>query len=195
MSSPRPLVIVTGLGRCGLTMVTQMLRAAGLPCHGHWPDYEEPPQAPCDGWHGKVVKLLWEGDGALYPNAPVIWMDRDVGQQAASQVKLAATTGFMEGQDKQRIRAGFREGLRSDRQVAMRALHAHDVLTLRFENVLNAPLSTITRIQAFLRLDFGRPWAMVDAVSHVVKPRPPACAPDLSIELSMLSEVPEWARD
>lgn len=192
MSSPRPLVVVTGLGRCGLTMVTQMLRAAGLPCHGHWPDYEEP-QTPCDGWLGKVVKLVW--DGKRYPDAPVVWMDRDVGEQAASQVKFLAATAGLLFTDKRHVEAEFRKAMRRDRQAAMRALHGRSVLTLRFEDVLKAPLVTITRIQAFLGLDTGTPWDTIDAVKGVVRARPPECAPDLGIELSMLREVPEWARD
>jgi hypothetical protein len=36
-----PVIVVAGLGRCGTSLVMQMLAAAGLPCVGSFPDFED----------------------------------------------------------------------------------------------------------------------------------------------------------
>ena len=41
MSAP-PALLVAGLGRCGTSLMMQMLAAAGLPCVGEFPAYEVP---------------------------------------------------------------------------------------------------------------------------------------------------------
>src|SRR5690242_18079420 len=107
-------IIVSGLGRCGTSLVMQMLDAGGIPCHGPFPAYE-----PDDVGVGrdlakllaipKAFKMIDPHRDALFPSMQgvrVIWIDRDFEEQARSQVKMVETFGgFKVPRRRQTIRA------------------------------------------------------------------------------------------
>lgn len=112
------VVIVSGLGRCGSSLVMQMLAAAGLRCAGSFPSFEDmavapsldylcPPvkdrmkvdvdlatPGPSREWFDdyQAVKILGAHRVNLsrcYPlEACVIWIDRTSIEQAKSQLKV-----------------------------------------------------------------------------------------------------------
>ncbi len=108
-----PVILVCGFGRCGTSLVMQMLAAAGVDCAGRAPTYEEQiaPEHKNDAvyWYrtfaGRALKVLDPDRFRPPADIPylVIWLDRDEKQQAASQVKflqvvcgmkMAASTKF-----------------------------------------------------------------------------------------------------
>ena len=91
----KPAIIVAGLGRCGTSLMMQMLDAAGVPCLGAYPAYE--PSTVC--FENYPVEILTTGRAmkVLDPhriNLPVLtdhvvlWMDRAAKHQASSMAKL-----------------------------------------------------------------------------------------------------------
>lgn len=177
------LTVVAGLGRCGTSMVMQMLAAGGVRCVGQHPAYEvdEAAHAPLDyDWlrqcDGMAVKILdphrrW----TCYQPAQIIWLDRDAKQQARSQRKfLQAVTGLTP-----KVGA-LSAALRSDRKKCMRVIAPHHRLMISFEDVLRDPHGAAVRLTTvFPRLD-------VATAASVVRARSTTCAPDMSVEVSMM---------
>src|SRR5271163_1780808 len=93
--NPLPPVVVTGFGRCGSSLVMQMLHAAGFPVTGEYPSFE------CEEYHfggvappagaSKILNLDCEAP----PGGPYrwIWLDRNPAQQVKSQAKLLRELG------------------------------------------------------------------------------------------------------
>ena len=93
------IIMVAGLGRCGSSLVMQMLSAAGVPCIGTFPGFEvldhhrhraDDPHAWAAIAARKAVKVL---DPQLAPPPPgyayrTIILQRDHAQQADSMLKL-----------------------------------------------------------------------------------------------------------
>jgi len=179
---------VTGLGRCGTTMVMQMLDAGGVPVAGPPPSYEDRHLRPAYTdvqWlyrrEGHVLK--WTDPTATFVPAvhhgPIVWMDRDPEQQARSQLKLLSLGGHGPGFSRRERRAWV-ASVRADRTrgLAM-ARRRGDVKILRFEDVLRDPAGAADALarafDAFGHLDVHRAAAMVES-------RTPDCAPDLRKE-------------
>lgn len=184
------LLIVSGFGRCGTSLVMQMLAAGGITPTGQWPAFEDPVVIRLTpDWiaknKGKALKVL-DPHRFRIPAGPkyrVLWLDRDHKEQAKSLMKFLGATvgiGFSPRDHKELARA-----FKRDRPRALQALQsagAKDVLTLRFEDILSGPQGAAEAIAAFveMRLD-------VSAMARAVMPRGPECRPDLSMEV-MLSQ-------
>lgn len=81
-------VQVSGLARCGTSLMLQMLDAGGYPCWGTPPDYEPPNPPPWDERHVAYKLILPHHDSRNWKPDLVVWLERDIGEQAKSQVKL-----------------------------------------------------------------------------------------------------------
>jgi len=91
------ITVVCGFGRCGSSMLMQMLHHGGMRCAGKWPSFEikETVENSTGDWihqyEGAAVKFL---EPAFRPPKPgldyrIIWLDRDMKQQAKSWIKLS----------------------------------------------------------------------------------------------------------
>lgn len=149
------ITIVSGLGRCGSSLVMQMLSAGGMACIGEWPAFESQPHVATltsnpsllDGW---AIKVL---DPHRFPPAPgpnyrVIWIDRDFREQAKSTLKFLRSLG--QRTDREAI-PGMAKLLREDREKALDVI-CHltcDILMLRYEEIKRRPRDAAVRIAGF----------------------------------------------
>jgi hypothetical protein len=182
------ILFVAGLGRCGTTMVMQMLHAAGTPCAGTPPAFEDIPVSPSRVDHpwlalqrGRVVKWIDPTVTRIKGHkGGVIFLSRDPMEQAKSQAKLL---GVCLDRSARRGMANLiqRDTIRA-RRIVTAELGSHYVLLLRFEKVLAAPLAAACQIaRACDALDL--PFGDERAAAAVVLDRPAACAPDLAVEM------------
>lgn len=163
-------ILVAGNGRCGLTLMMQMLDASGFPVRGSFPGYEDDPIGSPLNYSGVAIKvvdpLLWK-----MPDVPwrCIHLTRNPGQQARSAIKfLRAMTGM-------RIPANyhaFAEGI--VRNVAQfRALlksKGVESLEVAFEQLLADPVAEFIRVAEWLQCDLD-----VAAAVRQVRNRKPEC--------------------
>lgn len=193
MSYPS-VIIVAGLGRCGSSLTMQMLCAAGVPCVGRYPAFEEPWSSPLSfcparfsSLSGHAVKIL---DPHLMPplSGPrvAIFLTRNPREQAASMLKLVAAAFDRVPVDR-RTRRAIEASIRRDAPLARRAVAGEDpfaTLDLTFEDLIRNPLQTATEIASFLRL-YGHDLDPIK-MAAAVRSRDPACGSDL-LELRLLS--------
>lgn len=192
----KTITIVSGFGRCGTSLVMQMLEAGGMPMTGIWPAFEAEESAGIlDGgsidraWlesvPGHAVKVLDPHRGSIPagPDYRVIWCHRDHQEQAKSQTKfLAVMVGIPYSRDTVRT---FARSYNKDLPAAMRVLRACNpkgVLELNFENILAYPAATAIDIANFCG------GMNAEAMAKAVRPRTPQCATGMAMELSLLQE-------
>jgi hypothetical protein len=189
-----PVILVSGFGRCGSSLVMQMLDAAGVGTTGEWPAFEDdrvlglPHRA---GWlnqqHGRAVKLL---DPHIYTPPPglpcrAIWLDRNPDEQSKSQAKfLRLVCGKGISRTKRR---GLQASYRADRPLCLDLLRslAGEPLVLSFEGILADPVAASFLIARHCRIP--DPVA-VAAMAQAVVPRDPNCLPGM-MELDFLRET------
>ena len=108
MEEPPFTLVVAGLGRCGTSLAMQLLDRAGYPCFGEYPSYETDETNPLCGIpadllqrnEGRAVKIIdphhaAEMCGISFNGCRVIYLTRDLTEQARSQIKMAAAfSGF-----------------------------------------------------------------------------------------------------
>lgn len=184
--TPPPTVIVAGLGRCGTSMVMQMLAAGGIATVGTFPDFEDMdtdrqrslnPAAWLARCEGRAVKVLDPQRvpppaGQLYRT---IWLTRDPEQQGRSQIKL------IDANPSRAMRRAMAQSIRRDEPRARRALAAADLsgramLQLTFEGILGDPFAAARAIVEHIGAEWfeeGAAWRMATAVM----PRGPHCLP------------------
>lgn len=192
----RPVVIVAGLGRCGSSMVMQMLAAGGIPCVGAAPAYEdERTNTRLDPtWYaslaGHAVKLLdpHRLHIPMEPKAVAIRLERRSVEQAASMVKFLRSLGYPIGTSS-RDRRRVIQSIENDTAKARAALIARGIprITLQFEEILARPREAANAIAALLQPHF--PGLDLDAMAAAVRQRPPHCMPDMDTEISLAKEA------
>lgn len=172
-------IIVSGFGRCGSSLVMQMLHAGGIRCTGDYPAFEN---AAAIAAPGVATKILDPHRNPLPPGASIIWLDRDRAEQAKSHAKFnRLLLGLIAGrEERRRIEASFSR----DRHRAMAAFSGRPMLRLQFEEVLRDPAAAAAQLAAFLGRAFDQ-----GAAAKQVLPRGPACAPDLAIELLLMGRA------
>lgn len=197
MNAPRPLIIVAGLGRCGSSLVMQMLATAGIRTAGSFPDFEEPAlnaprvdRATLAGLDDAAVKILDPHRcGPIFEglNAVVIWLDRDEREQAASMIKMAryAKTGELPPRASRRELRSMGAIIRRDRAKGAQVLRCLPMVTLRYEKLIQKPAETAAEMAGFLDLlgyevDAGRMAACVLKSSAT-------CSPDFRMEASLIA--------
>lgn len=185
-------LLVCGFGRCGSSMVMRMLHVGGMPvyCDHHTIEnsYELEETLEfglpyfCERSKGKAVKVL----DPLNTRIPegrykVIWLSRDITEQAKSQAKFLRTLCGVDA-DARLIQKGFKRDekptLRHLKQVS-----GGDILCLEFEKILASPNLTAHKLKDFI----GLTSLDTDKMAGVVLPRSPECQPGLDIEI-ILSE-------
>ena len=195
-----PVIVVAGLGRCGSSLVMQMLHAAGVVCVGDAPDFEDSVNTGGhvdDQWltmqAGRAVKILDPqrvGGGSPKTHRLVIWLDRNFDEQAKSHSKFLHHMAGMPlfNREQRRICA---TNLKRDRARALVKFEGQPVLLVPFETLVGHPLAAAESIVAHLRVDTLRFRAPLDpvAMAAVVLPRASDCALDLSIEESLVRKA------
>ena len=181
----RQTLIVAGLGRCGTSMLMQMLSRGEVPCVGEWPAFEpDESKAPTPGFiaasAGKALKILDPQRVGLPGDVRVIWLDRDHAQQAKSHAKfLHLLMGLHIGREERRRLAA---SMVRDTHAAMVLIGSRPLMRLRFEEVLASPRGTALLLGEFAQ----HPGFNVDAAAAAVHKRSPRCAEGLGMELSLI---------
>ncbi len=193
-----PTIIVAGLGRCGSSLVMQMLAAAGAPCVGTYPDFEDAVSVLLDPrdteaqrefyntCKGRAVKLL---DPHL--NQPPIGLDyrciflsRHPVEQAKSMLKLLGMA------NNRKARKAMEQSVRTDTgraRLAMTKIGDGRYLNITFENLIHDPEGTARVIADWVRTYRGQPLD-VAAMARCVRRRPATCLPHM-LELELLAHV------
>ena len=190
-------LLVCGLGRCGTSLIMQMLHAGGFPTTGEWPGFEDTTSTAemsirarfFRGNQGKAIKVLDphlnQPPGGLEYRA--IWLDRDPAAQARSVVKFAEAMSPGVVLANRAHARGMEASLRRDRTPAMLAVSrlTSEILFLNFETILARPLLVAQQIEAF------NP-ALMDTrkMARQVRARHPDCLPYF-LETILLAEGPE----
>lgn len=191
----KPCIVVAGMGRCGTSLMMQMLAAGGVPCTGEWPAFESD-LAMAGRFDAKAFDAL--GDCAVklvdpaplkpgrLPNHVVIWLDRSVPQQARSQIKFLRWNG-QRVEESRRTRLAFESGLRRERlgnRLSLGVPGRTYSITASFEMLINYPRRTAREIALFLS---AHGWTVdADAMARQVVRRQPDCYPGM-MELELLA--------
>ncbi len=196
-----PVYLICGFGRCGSSLVMQMLHAGGVHCVGDWPDFEAPGigmvaamlrQPPTTALSGAAVKIL-DATAQVDFDLPkrlggyrALWLDRNPDQQARSACKFMAATAILPPGNRQHqraLRVQLAKSYKDDRAMCITRLHrvcGQAPLILSFENILRDPARTASRLATWT----GRPLDERRMTQQVV-PRTPNCLPGL-LELTQL---------
>lgn len=192
-----PTILVCGFGRCGSSLMMQMLAAGGVPTTGKWPDYEDGHAGVIGGsidaaWlesvRGHAIKVL-DPHRVSIPRGDygAIWLDRDPMEQARSQAKfLSLMAGIPSNRHTTRALAA---SYATDKPKALRSLRdaGAGILHMTFEDLLDPCRlrDAVTALAAFLghRRDLDEV-----AMLRAVRPRGPRCAPGLDMELALMRE-------
>lgn len=191
----RPLILVAGMGRCGTSLMMQMLAAGGVDCIGKFPDYEHAnmtvsglDQAWLNSLLDCAVKTIDPATVGLRrpSNSVVIWLDRDADEQARSQLKFLRAAGMPVRISRINVRSQA-SGIRRDRTRQRKPMRPDygAMLDLRFETLVTASEWSASRVAGFLEphgytLD-------VEAMRLQVRERPPTCLPNMLEEELVLS--------
>jgi hypothetical protein len=194
-------IFVAGLGRCGSSLVMQMLAAAGVPCLGQFPAFEpeEVNEAHRDpiallGMASRAMKILDpHRDGDSWPNpfiAKVIWLDREFRQQAKSQVKFLREVSGIDADSRAWRR--IEKSLIRERLVCglWLARCEPEPLVLSFEEILSDPDSCASRICSFLGVIKDNAICMAESVIR----RNSRCRSDMSLEMALIQAQEVAAR-
>lgn len=175
-------IVVSGFGRCGSSLVMQMLAAGGVMCLGRYPAYEDRAMVK----PGQAVKILDPHSTLpqpypIPPGARVIWLDRDPSEQARSLVKFTAmVVGVSYNRDQRRALA---VQLRDDRGLAMRAIGSRPLLVLSFDALLAFPTACARKLAEFVGGSFD-----IDAAARQGRARSPECAVGMDMELALMRD-------
>lgn len=184
------VTLVCGFGRCGSSLVMQMLDAGGVPTLGEYPAFEDDrtgldrdPQWIASQ-NGKAMKLLDPQlpFGRPIPgNYKIIWLYRNHRQQSLSQAKLVRLLmGLPMGRKETRALAS---SYRIDTPIALKILEGlGPVLRLRFEDILCDSRSAAQKIHDHLGM------GDVVAMSSQVQIRPSKCADGMEMEIALIKK-------
>jgi hypothetical protein len=186
-------LIVCGLGRCGTSMMMQMLAAGGMPVQGRWPAFEVDnalPQNMSADWlvacNGSAIKLIdphrFEQDLRAVDDLAFILMQRDLNEQAASALKFMGVHGTRDARRK------MSSSLRTDLFHTRKMLRYLQIPTIAvsFEKVLRNPMFMADVLAEYVHRTCGVELDPV-AMSQAVVRRSPKNYPGI-MELGMIGE-------
>lgn len=177
------IILVTGLGRCGSSLVMQMLNAAGIETTGEKPFYEAQ-QAKLSAFNadwvadqnGKAVKVLGLNHCKLNKaDYKIIYCLRDHKIQAKSQKKFYEQIHHRTPKT-QILTARIRK---ESKLCLAAAKRAGPVLSLRFEDFQDNPIRCIADMCKFLNLD---PEKVSIPMYNCIIRRDKGCMPDMRVE-------------
>ena len=190
------ICIVAGFGRCGTSLVMNMLHAGGISVMGQAPAFEPKQLGILDfsvPWiearSGHAMKYI-DPTCERLPRRQfgrVLWLDRNAGQQAKSQAKmLRMFNGIHTGRQGRRKLA---KSLRDDRPNALKIVSDFGPVTvLSFEGILANPTGA-ANILAEFATEIGK--LNVDAAADQVIPRSAICAAGMEIEAALIEGAAE----
>ena len=187
----KPVIIVSGLARCGTSLTMQMLRAAGMRCAGEPPAFEPPETntvlgSPDAAWlrQFEAVKII-DPHHAEIPeiDGRILWLDRNPVQQAMSQLKfLRCVAGIVAPSGSA---ARVRKSLIADRPKAIMAFRGMPMLFLKFEGAIRNPEAFAESIAGFLS-----PWYSLDTAGMASRVRArrngSMCEPGVDMEMVLI---------
>jgi hypothetical protein len=151
-------IYVTGLGRCGTTLVTNMLYNTGLKCSGAQPSFEDARTASpvlCDQSWETGYDVIKRVDPTLFPfqskpNDKIIWIRRTYYEQARSTIKFinAVAEEDIVEYDKDTIMR-LTENLRDDTLHFLKEIEHTDHIVLNFEDLIKGD---VDKLASFLSL-------------------------------------------
>ncbi len=156
----RPVLLVCGLGRCGTSLVMQMLAAGGVECAGEPPAFEGEFNAVeritpgfLRSQRGRAVKLLDPQRCGpkleRFPECVVLWCNRDAREQAKSQIKFATILMRLPYDRSAELRMAA--ALVRERNHALSVLEERwPTLQLDFEELLFNPVRAMGWIASFI---------------------------------------------
>lgn len=197
-----PTILVAGLGRCGSSLVMQMLNAGGVPTIGLYPAFEDESEVALRGdpaaWHaltaGKAVKIL---DPHLTPppaagSYRTILLTRSIEEQAKSMLKFAGAPASRH--DRRAMEALLRRELDQARK-ALTGIGTGMYFSIPFEDLITEPLKTAFAIAGFVTTYWTQPLDP-GAMAACVRDRAPECLPYL-LEPELLASCsalpPNWS--
>lgn len=165
-----PVVLVSGLPRSGTSMMMKMLEAGGVPIvadHIRQPDVSNPEgyrelervkdlaKGGDPSWlldaRGHAVKII----AYFLPYLPqnmnyrVIFMQRDLDEVLASQIKMLESRGETSDSDDDRMRALFVEHLERAREL-LSERSCFEVLEVGYGEAIDDPSAVATRVAGFV---------------------------------------------
>ena len=187
-TADKPVVVVSGLGRCGSSLTMQMLHACGLRCAGEFPAFEPEESNVLNGLSAdwlrrfEAVKILDPHRGGKFPltNVSVIWIDRNPAQQAISQVKFVQMVGGLHIE--QGAAGKMCKSLQRERPMALRKYYGMNQVHVSFEDAILATEGFCRQIAEFLS-----PWYVLDKskMASVVRPRSNGAKVQCDMEIEM----------
>ena len=183
--------LLCGSGRCGSSLVMQMLHAGGVEVVGHAP-YFEPKETM---WHQFNVEWLIKQTGvvklldpipALFKFPPgeyrTIWLTRNTKEQAKSILKFTMNEREVpkEDQDLDKIERNILFQHRVNNEALCQL---GPVYTLPFKQLLMDSRGTAQRILEYFLLEGN-----VDRMVEVVQDRPVEALPDMDLEDDLIEE-------
>lgn len=181
-------IVVCGHGRCGTSLMMQMLAAAGVHIAGVYPSYESENFATPE-WiaknKGGAIKLL---DPMRLEHTfgtekiKFIWISRNVFEQAKSTGKFANMLAGVPELNRQQILA-MANSLGRDTGPSISRIRGYgELLTMTFEQLIEKPEEAAQRLVDYCLL----PSSMVPRMVDVVLPRDAQCQPNLDIEMKLM---------
>jgi len=187
------VILVCGFGRCGSSLMMQMLDAGGIQTTGRHPSFEDDHarlgQVDLE-WlgqqHGRAVKVL---DPHKCPRMDhiqhiAIWLDRDPTEQTKSHAKFIRALMGIEMTRPQR--RAFEGSFRRERMHAMSCASGDldRLFRTSFELLVSNPAAVLTVLVPWLA-SFGF-TLNADRAKSVVRPRTSKCLPHL-LETELLA--------
>lgn len=182
-----PPIFVAGMGRCGTSLVMQILHAGGIKCLGGFPAFEP----ECVGFDRDTRSLISQTGVAMkildpqlssWPekfDAKIIWLNRDMREQSKSQIKFlqASTNAVIDSK-------AWRDVWKSLKIDKFKCVDwwnrcSTEPLFLSFEEVLSDPETSIRQIENFIGVK------LPNAESCVIR-RSPKSRRDISLELALI---------
>jgi len=194
-----PTILIAGLGRCGSSLMMQMLYAAGVSTIGHWPAFEDDLEvamrSDADAWHkltaGKAVKIL--NPHVTPPPAAgdyrTIFLTRSIEEQAKSTYK------FIGSHPSRADRRAMQTRLQGETRQARKALTQLGTgmyFSIPFEELITRPRETAADIASYLSMRRPEPLDAA-AMAACVRERAPACLPYL-LETELIHAPPPRTR-
>lgn len=197
--SGKPIIFIAGLGRCGTTMVMNMLWRGGFPVAGEAPAFETDHMLGSvdTAWlrdqAGRAVKWIDPLNASisrtdLSAEPAIIILRRDPKEQARSQLKLLALTGVPVRTDRNMVRAMSRSITEDARRMESQLPGIGACYDMTFEGVLANPYQAAHTLGTVIRQYFGATFD-TESAAAVVLARSPICALDLSVEINMGESV------
>lgn len=193
------MMIVSGHGRCGSSLVMQMLSAGGMPTLGRAPAFEvgemEPSKKICRNFlarHADTAVKILDPHHCLSDvpaDTHAIWMDRDPVQQARSQIKFMRAVGLVSIESKRSVIRTLAKSYSRDTPIALRRLRqiCATVTRMRFEDVLADPAEAASQL-AHVAMRCDR-MLSVPMMTQAVRLRSSDCMPGMDLELALIREA------